>query len=189
MYVVKIIVVKIIVVKIFMNYAQLLNMPIFHQYIPGAGREIYPNVLIEDNTKLYDKCSLKGKMQELAFKWAYIYPASINNLASSLSVLTEISCPDSQLYYPAQFGYLTNQQQIIADVTTGFAPFFSRASVWFPANGWVFDIKKKYGVVGSNRKVTCYYHFAVEVQFRQVRVGEEQIAATNDCWSFLLMKM
>jgi hypothetical protein len=102
-------------------------------------------------------------------------------------VLREISCPDSQLYAPAEFAQLTNQQQIIDDVTA-FGPFFLRASVWFPSNGWVFDKTKKYDVVGSNGKKAYHYRFAVEMQFRETRLieGEERSSATNDCWSFFV---
>ena len=157
-------------------------------YIPGEAYEVLPNVYVDVNTKIYNKeCSLKHKFQQLAFKWASVYVNSITDLDGSLELLKEISYADSQLYFPSQFGYITNQQQIIDDVTL-FSKTYAQASVWFPANAWVYDKKLKCGVVGSNAKIEYYYNFCVEVQFRQTQIvsGNPISVATNDCWSFFI---
>jgi hypothetical protein len=166
--------------------AHLANQPPV-LYIPGIGFEVLPNVIVEENTILYNKCSFEGKLQQLAFKWAYLYPISITDLDAALETLKEISCPDSQLYFPSQFGFLTNQEQIIADVTT-FNRTYTEASVWFPANGWTYDKRRKYGIVESNGRMAYHYRFTVEVQFRQTQIvgGLTQLSVTNDCWSFFV---
>jgi len=153
-------------------------------YIPGQAYEIYPNVFVECGTKIYCKHSTKGKMQQMAFNWAKVYVDSIANLSGSIDLLKEISYTDSQLYFPSQFGYITNQSEMIQDVTD-FSTIYSAGSVWFPANGWVFDEKIKHGVVSSGGKKRCFYHFCVEVQFRQT---SNVSVVTNDCWSFFINK-
>jgi len=153
-------------------------------YIPGNGYEIYPNVFIENGTKIYKHNCYKGRMQQLAFDWARVYVNSIADLAGSIKLLKQISYTDSQLYFPSQIGYLTSQEEIIQDVTD-FSTIYSAGSVWFPQNGWVYDKKEKYGVIGSDGKKESFYHFCVEVQFRQT---SNVSVVTNDCWSFFVNK-
>ena len=167
--------------------------PLQHQpglYIRGQAIEVYPNVYVERGTKLYHKNTLKGKMQDLAFKHASVYVnsiGSVDNLNASIELLRSITYEDSQLFYPAPFGYHTNQEQIANDIINNFRDFYTSASVWFPANGWIFDKQIKYGVVGSAGKKRCYYHFGTEVQFRQMaNSGANPNAATNDFWSFFV---
>ena len=152
-------------------------------YIPGVEHEVFPNVIVERGTKLYRKKTLKGKIQQLVFKYASVYVNSISNLDKSINLLKSISYDDSQLYYPSRFGYVTNQEKIILDVI-GFSKAVSNASVWIPANGWVFDTSVKYGVIGSGGKERCYYHLAVEIQFRQTAGGQK--SAVNDTWTFFI---
>src|SRR5687767_6114653 len=104
-------------------------------YIRGRGYEIYPNVFVEDGTKIYHRDTIRGKMQQLAFDWARVYVNSIDDLEGSIELLKDISYPDSELYFPSQFGFITSREQMIQDVTE-FSTIYSAGSVWFPANGW-----------------------------------------------------
>ena len=152
-------------------------------YIPGQTKEVLPNVFVEKGTKLYCGGSLRGKMQQIAFNFASVYANANINVNKSVDLLKSITFPDSQLYFPIFFGFLVNQAQIIANVIE-FGGIVSAASVWFPANGWVLDKEIKYGVVGSNGKKRCYYHFAVEVQFRQTVSGVSTVV--NDTWTIFI---
>lgn len=151
-------------------------------YIEGSGYEVMPGVIVEKGTILYPKNSKKGRMQRIAFYWAYSYVGAIRNYDSAVRAFKKISYPDSQLFYPSPFGYVTSQQAIIDDIK-GFADTVREASVWFPKNGWVFDTTKKCGVVQSGGAINKYYMFAVEMQFRQVN-NQGVAACTNDSWSF-----
>ena len=125
-------------------------------------------------------------MQDLIFKYASVYVNSPSNVEASINLLRSISFPDSQLFYPAQFGYLTTRAEIETDVR-GFAGAVNTASVWIPANGWILDKEVKFGVVGSNNKKSCYYHCGTEIQFRQtVKTGANLSTAVNDFWSFFI---
>ena len=150
-------------------------------YIQGSGYEILPNVFVENGTKIYPKCSKKGKMQQIAFNWASIYVNSISNFNNSIELLKKISYTDSELFYPSSFGYVTSQSEMELDIK-GFSDGYASGSVWFPKNGWSFDTTKKSGIVGSNSKKEKYYQFTTEVQFRQTSNSSVK-ACTNDCWS------
>jgi hypothetical protein len=153
-------------------------------YIPGKGYEVLPNVFVEDGTILYPESTIEGKMQKIAFSWAYSYVGAFENFEKAIKTLNSITYDDSQLYYPSPFGYVTSRKAIIEDIT-GFAKQDAKASVWFPANGWCFDKILKQGVVGSDNKKKDFYNFTVEVQFRQTLTNDINIC-TNDNWSFFI---
>lgn len=156
-------------------------------YIPAKVLELYPGVFVEKGTEILDPCTLEGKMQQLAFDWSRVYVNSIADLEGSIELLKEISYKDSQLYFPSQFGYLTSQQLIIDDIIA-FNQTYSAGSVFFPNNGAIYDVSPKYGVVGSNKKIKCFYHFGIEVQFRQTTIVGSISTVTNDCWSLFINK-
>ena len=151
-------------------------------YIQGSGYEILPNVFVENGTKIYPKCSKKGKMQQIAFNSASMYVNSISNFNNSIELLKKISYVDSELFYPASFGFITSQEGIILDIK-GFSESSKSGSVWIPKNGWSFDTTKKSGIVGSNSKEKKYFQFAVEMQFRQTSNSSINLCI-NEFWSF-----
>lgn len=151
-------------------------------YIPGKGFEVLPNIFVEEGTILYPENTIEGKMQKIAFSWAYSYVGAFKNFEKSIETVKSITYEESQLYYPSPFGYVTSQKAIIEDITV-FAKRDASASVWFPMNGWCFDKNIKQGVVGSNNKKKVYYHFTVEVQFRQTLNNNINVCQ-NDNWSF-----
>jgi hypothetical protein len=155
-------------------------------YIEGKGFEVLPNVFVEDGTILYPKCSRQGRMQQLAFNWAFIYAGSIKNYDQSVELLKKCSYENSALFYPSSFGYVTTQAGIALDVK-GFSTGYKECTVWFPKNAWSFDTVEKCGIVGGNAKEAEYFHFTVEVQFRQTSNSSVK-ACTNDCWSFYTNK-
>jgi hypothetical protein len=154
-------------------------------YIPGKGFEVLPNVFVEDGTILYPECSIRGKMQKIAFEYAFSYVGSLVDFEKAINTIKSITYEDSQSYYPSPFGYITSQQQIIEDITVFAKEGLTNVSVWFPKNGWCYDKKLKQGVVGSGGREECYYNFTVEVQFRQT-LNNGAPVCTNDCWSFFI---
>lgn len=153
-------------------------------YIQGKGFEVLPGVIVEEGTILYPKFSFRGKMQRIAFAWAYAYVGALENFDKSIETLKSITFEDSQLFYPSPFGYVRTQKEIIEDII-GFTKSVSTASVWFPKNGWCFDKKLKCGVVGSGGIERKYFNFTVEMQFRQTNLAGVN-ACTNDNWSFFV---
>ncbi len=172
-------------------------------YIQGKANEVRPGIFVEHGSKVYPKCSVRGKMQRLAFDFAAVFgmaaglkagdaPMFITTdevdpgIKKSVKLLKKIAYPDSQLYYPSSFGFEFNRDIIELGVRQ-FPKAATAASVWFPANGWVFNTERKFGVVGSGGEKKCYYHFCVEVQFRQTSPGRgdnpDVPVVTNDCWS------
>jgi len=156
-------------------------------YIKGKSVEVSPGVLIEKGTTLFPEKSIRGKMQSLTFKFASVFGLAgtgiPDNVEKAVQLLNDITYPDSQLYYPSAFGFEYNRE-IITEGVRAFPSSVKAASVWFPENGWVFNTSRKYGIVGSGGEKKCYYHFCVEVQFRQTNTrGANPDVVTNDCWS------
>ena len=163
-------------------------------YIKGNAiqpRPDVPGILVEKGTELFPACTIKGKMQRMAFDFAQMYGGSIDDIDKSLQILDCITYPDSQLYYPSSFGFEYNKE-IIRENLILFGEVYTEASVWFPANGWTLDTTKKHGVVGSGGQKKNYFQFCVEVQFRQKRdnsgPGDERLQwqVTNDVWEFFV---
>jgi hypothetical protein len=151
-------------------------------YFKGCCYEYYPGVFVENGTKIYDKDSIQGKMQIMAFKFAYVYVLSVTNLEKAIKLLDKIIYSNSEEYLPFINGVLLGKDEMIKYLSKSFENY-NKIETWFPSNGWVFDTLKKYGVVGSSDKKKKFYRFNVELQYNFIsKKGEKSVC--GDCYSF-----